>query len=1214
MNWWQFIQDVLGTEASTRWQGVRVQKVVVSRRRRVWQIHLQMSQPVPREELSAVESALTAQVDNLKEVTLLPQLTERPRVFRTILQQRKDELSSYLFPTSDVSGLTGVEWVVNDDIELVVNSRQRWERLMEDDICSRMADWFKQEYGIYVLVKCTCTEPLPAPGSPDFRSTDVVPEMKGKVNFISAKFISKPVRKHRKKGERQDNRQVVGEPIPISQVEEGMRQAVVEGEIVEIEKRSLKENRRLSTYYLTDYHDTLMVKHFYDAGQEESIVVGDWLRMQGSVRYDEFEKETVLFLQAWQAVEPPVRQDRAAEKRVELHAHTVMSTLDGVTRIHALIERAAAWGQPAIAITDHGVIQAFPEAYQVARQAGIKVIYGMEGYLVDELKQRHAYHILILARNQEGLRNLYHLVSLSHLDNFYRQPRIRREDLLRYRSGLILGTACQAGELITAYLEKQDEEQLTSIASFYDFIEVQPAGNNEFLVRDGRMSSTEVQEMNRFLVNLGEKLGKPVVATGDVHFLDPHHEMFRRILQANKGFEDAEAQAPLYLRTTEEMLEEFAWLGPEKAHQIVVESSRQIAAQVESLQPIPDGNFFPSIAGAEKEISGIVWQNAHRIYGTELPERIARRLQQELDSIISNNFSVLYLIAHKLVEKSNQDGYLVGSRGSVGSSLVAYLTGITEVNPLSPHYRCPQCCHTRFVDDGSVDCGVDLPEEICPRCGTVLARDGFSIPFETFLGFEGDKVPDIDLNFSGEYQARAHQYVEEVFGQEHVFRAGTINTLARASAIGMVRNYAEKTGSRLRKGEVLRLAAGITGVKRTSGQHPGGLIVVPQEKDIHQFTPLNYPANKADSGIITTHFDYHSINERLVKLDILGHDDPTMIKALEDLTGHSALDIPLNEDLTMKLFSGVEPLEVTPEDIRSPIGTYGIPEFGTRFVRQMLEVTRPASFSELIRISGLSHGTDVWLNNAQDLIKNGTTDLKQVIATRDDIMTFLIRQGLPKKQAFKIMESVRKGRGLVPDEVKAMKEAGVPLWYIESCQKIKYMFPRAHAVAYVMMAFRIAFYKVYYPREFYAGFFSIRAEDFDAEVSLRGYDAIRNSIENIEKMGSSASPKERKLLPVLEVALEMYARGFQFLPVHLYDSHATRFLVCPQGLILPFSSLSGVGDKAAESIVKAREQGEFVSVEDLQLRSGISRAVIDILKQSGCLDSLPETSQLSLFG
>ena len=600
MNWWQFIQDVLGTEASTRWQEVRVQKVVVSRRQRIWQIHLQMSQPVPREELRAVEAALVAQVDNLKEVMLLPQLTERSRVFRTILQQRKEEISSYLFPISDASELTGIEWVVSEDIELMVSSRQRWERLMADDVCSRLADWFKQEYGLYVLVKCTCTEPLPVT---DPRSIDVVPQMKGKTNFISAQFVSKPVRKRRKKGERQDSREVVGEPIPINQIEEGMRQAVVEGEIVEIEKRSLKENRRLSTYYLTDYYDTLMVKHFYDAGQEESIAAGDWIRIQGSVRYDEFEKETVLFLQAWQAMEPPLRQDRAPEKRVELHAHTVMSTLDGVTRIQDLIKRAAAWGHPAIAITDHGVIQAFPEAYQVARQAGVKVIYGMEGYLVDELKQRHAYHILILARNQEGLRNLYHLVSLSHLDNFYRQPRIRREDLLRYRSGLILGTACQAGELITAYLEKQDEEQMTNIASFYDFIEVQPAGNNEFLVREGRMSSADIQEMNRFLVNLGDKLGKPVVATGDVHFLDPHHEMFRRILQANKGFEDAEAQAPLYLRTTEEMLEEFAWLGREKAYQIVVENSRQIAAQVESLQPIPDGNFFPHIEGAEKEIA-----------------------------------------------------------------------------------------------------------------------------------------------------------------------------------------------------------------------------------------------------------------------------------------------------------------------------------------------------------------------------------------------------------------------------------------------------------------------------------------------------------------------------------------------------------------------------------------------------------------------------------
>lgn len=1211
MDWKQLLRE-FGIENNHYWHGTRVRKVKVNRQERLWDICLLSPRPVPGEELLRVEAALANRVNPLQGVRLQLELMYPEDGIKEILEHRKDDLSSYLFspPNERWAGL--VEWrPERNSVNLVIGDRSQWEEFLETGACSRLAHWFWDEYRLNILVKSTC------PGDTVAAVTRprVVPELRGLEGDLLRAAPPRRKRTGQRRKEKAIDNEIKGLPIPVSEVEEGMRQAVVEGVVINLDKRVLKEGRQLITLYVTDYSDTLTCKYFCEPDEEDAIKVGDWLRVQGVVRFDEFEKETVLFINAWQKTVAPERRDGAAEKRVELHAHTVMSAMDGVVKVKELVERVAAWGHPAVAITDHGVVQAFPEAYEAARKKGVKLIYGLEGYLVDELKQRHAYHIIVLARNQEGLQNLYRLVSISHLDNFYRTPRIQRQDIARHREGLILGTACEAGELITAYLEGRSDDELQRIASFYDFLEIQPLGNNEFLVRDGRVSSREdLKKMNAYIVELGEKLRLPVVATGDVHFLDPHQEVYRKILQANKGYEDAEAQAPLYLRTTEEMLAEFAYLGPDKAFEVVVENPRRIAAEIETLKPVPDGNYFPTIEGAEEEITRLAWENAHRIYGNPLPELVDKRLRRELDAIINNNFSVLYLIAHKLVRKSNEDGYLVGSRGSVGSSLVAFLTGITEVNPLVPHYRCPRCCYTRFVEDGSVGCGVDLPELTCPRCGTSLTRDGFDIPFETFLGFEGDKVPDIDLNFSGEYQARAHQYVEEVFGREHVFRAGTINTLAEASAIGMVRNYAEKNQMRLRKGEVLRLAAGIAGVKKTSGQHPGGLIVVPRQNDIHEFTPLNYPANKIESGVVTTHFDYHSISERLVKLDILGHDDPTMIKVLEDMTACRAVEIPLNEPQTMRLFSGVEPLGVSPEELRSQVGTYGVPEFGTRFVRQMLEVTRPRTFAELVRISGLSHGTDVWLNNAQELIESQTATLNEVIATRDDIMTFLIHQGLDKKQAFKIMENVRKGKGLTGEDIQVMESCSVPSWYTSSCQKIKYMFPKAHAVAYVMMAFRIAYYKVYYPREFYAAFFSVRAEDFDAELILGGYEEVKRRITEIEKMGNGASPKDRKLLPVLEVALEMYARGFHFLPVDLYRSEATRFLVCPEGLLLPFSALPNVGDKAAESVVAAREEGSFVSVEDLQRRAGISRTVIDILKKSGCLDSLPETTQLSLFG
>ena len=1217
MDWKRFLHEVLGQDDTSAWNGARLARVRVSLEERRLYVHVDALNPVSRAELESVEKMMAEKMGLDAEIRLSVGLNDAEGCLARVLQDRKDELVSYLSRQGiqDVY-LRDIEWkTAGESIILEVDGEEQWERLLSADLTALISEWFNREYRWPVTVKCLHSG---TSGGSEGSREGLVPAGLPSADLLALQPLSAP---RRKKGKNSRHRRsksempdIQGNVSVVAELTEGLRQVVVQGEVFDVQHRVLKGDRNLLVCYLTDFTDSVMLKYFLEAGEDPPFKEGDWIKVQGSTRYDEFEKELVLTVQAWERASSPKRLDNSPQKRVELHLHTVMSALDGVIRIRDLMDRVAEWGHKAVAITDHGVVQGFPEAYELAKARGIKLVYGMEGYLVDEPRQKHAYHIIILVKNRRGLKNLYRLVSKSHLEGFYRTPRIFRKDLVELRDGLVIGTACEAGELITGYLQNKTEKELEEIASFYDFLEIQPLANNEFLVREGRVASLQdIAEMNRFIVELGERLGIPVIATGDVHFLDPHHEVLRRILQANKGFEDAEAQAPLYFRTTEEMLAEFAYLGEEKAYQVVVEEPNKLVENIEELQPVPEGNFFPSISGAEEEIKGLAWDKAYELYGNPLPGIIEERLQRELEAIINNKFSVLYLIAHKLVRKSNEDGYLVGSRGSVGSSLVAFFVGITEVNPLPPHYRCPACFYTRFVDDGSVECGVDLPDLPCPRCGHRLVRDGYDIPFETFLGFEGDKVPDIDLNFSGEYQARAHQCVEEIFGKEHVFRAGTINTLAEASAIGMVKNYAEKNGIHFSKGELLRLARGLAGVKRTTGQHPGGLMVIPREHDVHDFTPLNYPANKGESGIITTHFDYHSISERLVKLDILGHDDPTMIKVLEDMTGHRALESALDDRETMRLFSGVEPLGVTPDAIRSAVGTYGIPEFGTRFVRQMLEVTRPQSFGELVRISGLSHGTDVWLNNAQDLIENGVASLNEVIATRDNIMTFLIHKGMDKKQAFRIMENVRKGKGLTGDEVEIMRGHGIPEWYVNSCQKIKYMFPRAHAVAYVMMAFRIAYYKVYYPMQFYAAFFSVRAEDFDAEVILGGYDKVRQRIIDIEKMNNSATPKDRKLLPVLEVALEMYARGFRFLPVSLDSSAATRFQVTEGGLLLPFSALPGVGEKAALNIVEARRHAMFVSVEDLQIRAGISRTVVDTLRRSGCLDGLPETSQLSLF-
>ena len=834
----------------------------------------------------------------------------------------------------------------------------------------------------------------------------------------------------------------------------------------------------------------------------------------------------------------------------------------------------------------------------------------------DTYKNLPVYHAIILAKDYIGLKNLYKLVSISHLETFYKKPRILKSVYKKYCEGLIMGSACEQGEIYRAFVSGKPAEEIEGIADDYDYLEIQPVGNNVFMVREGTLKDVEdIKEINRKIVQLGEKLNKPVVATCDVHFLNPEDEIYRRILMAGQGYEDADNQAPMYLRTTPEMLKEFEYLGEEKAYEVVVTNTNMISDLCSEISPISKDKCPPIIEGAEKEIEKTAICKAKELYGENLPSIVEERLEKELNSIIKNRFSTLYLIAEKLVKKSNEDGYLVGSRGSVGSSLVAYMLGITEVNSLAPHYRCPKCKYSDFSDYGYKN-GVDLPDKLCPKCNTKLFKDGMDIPFETFLGFDGDKEPDIDLNFSGEYQSTIHKYTENLFGEGKTYKAGTVSTIANKIAYGYVKNYFEQRNIQISNAEVSRLVLGCVGVKKTTGQHPGGIIILPNDREIYEFCPVQRPADDPSSGIITTHFDYHSIDKNLLKLDLLGHDDPTMIKMLEDLTGIDARTIPLDDKETMKLFSSTESLGIKPEAINSKVGAFGIPEFGTKFVRGMLLDTKPEKFEELIRISGLSHGTDVWLNNTQDLINNRTVKLEEAICTRDDIMIYLIKKNLPSKIAFEIMESVRKGKGLTEEQEMIMKQNKVPNWYIESCKKIKYMFPKAHAVAYVMMAFRIAWFKVHYPIEYYTTFFSVRADEFDSELMIFGSGKVREKISEIDEQGNSAAIRDKAVYTILEIVLEMYERGIKFLPIDIYKSDATKFLIEEEGIRPPLASIPGLGEVAAQGIQNAvkKENGKFISIEDLQVKAKIGNAMTELLNKFGCLEGMSQSNQLSLFG
>lgn len=1222
------------------------------------------------------------------------------------------------------------------------------------------------------------------------------------------------------------------QPVPIESILGEMGDVTIRGQVLTLETREIRNGKTILMFHVSDFTDTITVKMFLENEQVPEITgrlkKGGFVKIKGRTAIDRFDHElsiaSVLGLKSIGSFLTQ-REDQAPKKRVELHCHTKMSDMDGVSDAKAIISRACKWGHPAIAITDHGVVQAFPEAnhtYEaLAADNDFKVIYGVEAYLVDDLKdivnnvgaqrldgdfvvfdiettgfspvtnkiieigavrveagrivkrfsefvnprtpipfrienltgindamvedasgieevlprflefsegavlvahnadfdmsfikkncadlglereftyadtvgmarfllpglnrfkldnvakavgiplEHHhravddanctaeifvrfikmledrdihdlaglnetgkvsedtikklpTYHAIILAKNDTGRVNLYRLVSESHITYYARRPRIPKSLFLKYREGLLIGSACEAGELFQGLLRGLPEPDIARLVEFYDYLEIQPLGNNAFMLREDRedvKTEEDLKEFNRRIVRLGEQFHKPVVATCDVHFLDPQDEIYRRIIMKGKGFSDADDQAPLYLRTTDEMLAEFAYLGSEKAEEVVVTNTNRIADMIDPISPVRSGKFPPIIENSDDMLREICYNRAHEIYGDKLPKVVEDRLERELNSIISNGYSVMYIIAQKLVWKSNEDGYLVGSRGSVGSSLAATMSGITEVNPLSAHYYCEKCHYYDF-DSPEVKAfagrsGCDMPDKACPSCGAPLKKEGFDIPFETFLGFKGDKEPDIDLNFSGEYQSKAHKYTEVIFGAGQTYRAGTIGTLAEKTAFGYVKNYYEEKGVHKRNCEIDRIVAGCTGIHRTTGQHPGGIIVLPYGEDINSFTPVQHPANDQSTDIVTTHFDYHSIDSNLLKLDILGHDDPTMIRMLEDLTGLDAQKIPLDSREVMSLFQNTDALKLTPEDIGGcPLGCLGVPEFGTDFAMQMLLDTRPTEFSDLIRIAGLAHGTDVWLGNAQTLIKEGKCTISTAICTRDDIMTYLISMGMDNAQSFTIMESVRKGKGLKPDWEKIMRDHGVPEWYIWSCKKIKYMFPKAHAAAYVMMAWRIAWFKIFRPLAYYAAFFSIRATAFNYELMCQGRERLEFYLEDYRKRKDSLTKKEQDTVRDMRVVQEMYARGFAFMPVDLYKAQAHRFQILDGKLMPALDTIEGLGDKAADAVVLAAMDGEFLSKDDFQNRTKVSKTVIALMDDLKLFGSLPQSNQISLF-
>ena len=1052
------------------------------------------------------------------------------------------------------------------------------------------------------------------------------------------------------------------------------------GDVLKTEVRETKRGTsKIFDFDISDYTSSITVKMFDDKRVIDPLVdkineVGT-LVISGGYQFDTFSNQYVLRPYAIASIKKAEKTDDEPEKRIELHMHTSLSEMDAISSPTALVKQAIKWGHEAVAITDHGVVQALPEAYAASGKGSkIKLILGMEGYLVDDEKypdfinmktnQYERYHIIFLVKEDTsmdesipkeerkyGRKNLYEMISASNVKYFKKRPLIPKSLLRQKRESIIVGSACEQGEVYQAILEDVDEEKLEEIASFYDYLEIQPNGNNAFMLRTSdreyvtnkrgeekknrywRVNSEEdLININKKIISLGDKLGKPVVATGDVHFLSEHDAKFRAIIMASKGFDDADNQPPLYFKTTREMLDDFAWAG-DRAREFVIDNPKKIADSImDNIPPIPPGTFQPHIDGANEELTEKCWNMAKDLYGDPVPKYVADRLQRELDSIIGHGFGVLYVIAKRLVEESERNGYLVGSRGSVGSSLAAHFGGISEVNPLAPHYYCQKCKHSEFFLNGEYGSGFDLPPKNCPNCGTPMKRDGHEIPFETFLGFDGDKEPDIDLNFSGEYQSRSHRFTEELFGKEYVFKAGTMATVADKTAYGYVMKYLDERGIQnvTPRAEIDRLTEGCTGIKRTTGQHPGGMVVVPDKYTVEDFTPIQYPSNDESKGTYTTHFDFkNSLHDTLLKLDELGHDNPTLYKYLEDSTGIPVMDVDLSDPLLYKLITSTEPIGVSPEDIDCQTGTLAIPEMGTPFVIGMLLEAQPKTFADLLQISGLSHGTDVWLGNAQELIQNGTCTISEVIGCRDDIMTYLLHKAekyeretgkespLKKKDCFKIMEYTRKGKAPkeLPPYEEAMKAVGVEQWYIDSCYKIKYMFPKAHAAAYVIAALRLAWYKIHKPINFYSAYFTVRGGAIDAVAAVAGKQAVKKKMEEIKLKGNDKTAKDESTYIVLQIVIEMLARGIEFLPVDIYKSDARIYQIEDGKIRLPFGAVDGIGENAAVALANARNDGggEFLSYDDLMARAGVGKSVCEALKNAGALGDMPESNQISLF-
>lgn len=1052
------------------------------------------------------------------------------------------------------------------------------------------------------------------------------------------------------------------------------------GDVLKTEVRETKRGTsKIFDFDISDYTSSITVKMFDDKRVIDPLVEkineAGTLVISGGYQFDTFSNQYVLRPYAIASIKKAEKTDDEPEKRIELHMHTSLSEMDAISSPTALVKQAIKWGHEAVAITDHGVVQALPEAYAASGKGSkIKLILGMEGYLVDDEKypdflnmktnQYERYHIIFLVKEDTsmdesipkeerkyGRKNLYEMISASNVKYFKKRPLIPKSLLRKKRDCIIVGSACEQGEVYQAILDDVDEDKLEEIASFYDYLEIQPNGNNAFMLRTSdqeyvtnkrgeekknrywRVNSEEdLININKKIIALGDKLGKLVVATGDVHFLSEHDAKFRAIIMASKGFDDADNQPPLYFKTTREMLDDFAWAG-DRAREFVIDNPKKIADSImDNIPPIPPGTFQPHIDGANEELTEKCWNMAKDLYGDPVPEYVANRLQRELDSIIGHGFGVLYVIAKRLVEESERNGYLVGSRGSVGSSLAAHFGGISEVNPLAPHYYCKKCKHSEFFLNGEYGSGFDLPSKNCPNCGTPMKRDGHEIPFETFLGFDGDKEPDIDLNFSGEYQSRSHRFTEELFGKEYVFKAGTMATVADKTAYGYVMKYLDERGIQnvTPRAEIDRLTVGCTGIKRTTGQHPGGMVVVPDKYTVEDFTPIQYPSNDESKGTYTTHFDFkNSLHDTLLKLDELGHDNPTLYKYLEDSTGIPVMDVDLSDPLLYQLITSTEPIGVSPEDIDCQTGTLAIPEMGTPFVIGMLLEAQPKTFADLLQISGLSHGTDVWLGNAQELIQNGTCTISEVIGCRDDIMTYLLHKAekyeretgkespLKKKDCFKIMEYTRKGKAPkeLPPYEEAMKAVGVEQWYIDSCYKIKYMFPKAHAAAYVIAALRLAWYKIHKPIHFYSAYFTVRGGAIDAVAAVQGKAAVKKKMEEIKLKGNDKTAKDESTYIVLQIVIEMLARGIEFLPVDIYKSDARIYKIEDGKIRLPFGAVDGIGENAAVSLAKAREDGggDFLSYDDLMARAGVGKSVCEALKNAGALGDMPESNQISLF-